>query len=546
MRVSTTFIHNRGVQNMLEQQAKLIRLQDQVSTGEKNLLPSDNPVAASRVIDLNDAISQIDQFEENGIYAKQRLNLEESTLKSATNVLQRVRELTIQAANTGINDLQSERAIASELKEKLDELFDYANTRDENGDYVFSGFQSRVQAFTTDGLGNYTFNGDEGQHAIQIGSNRRVVANDSGAELFQKVRTGNGDFSVDINRTNVGSGLISSGSVQDPGAFLKHDYTIRFIDATNYEVVDTNLGAPVLPSPRTYSDGGVITFDGIGVDISGEPVAGDEFSVKASRYQNAFDTLHNLIADIDSPGTGDVSGGFGGGYLANNFANGDAITFDLDFDGQTINVAATAGLTDLDTANNIAAGLVAAGVTDNADGTYTLNGNTAGLSVTFQIDPATNGINFRSSGGNGAVYSDVTISSLTDTGNDGVLLLSNNGNTVASAASITTAGGSGSFSPGAPSVTLQNQQISNALDNIDRILDSVLNVQTSIGGRLNSIESQALDNEEKRVYLEDIRSEIKDLDLAEAISDMTYQTTILQVAHQSFVTVQNLNLFNFL
>jgi len=538
----------QSVQNILDQQAKLLSTQDQLSRGEKNVRPSDNPGAASRVIDLNEAISQIGQFGENASYATQRLNLQDSTLTSVNNLMQRVRELTIQAGNTGTNDLQSEQAIASELRQKLDELMNYANTKDENGDYIFSGFQSRTQAFTTDGAGNYFFNGDEGQLSIQIGSDRKVTASDSGAQIFQQIRTGNGDFSVDAVRTNAGTGRISTGSVTDRSAFLSHDYSIRFVDASNYEIVDNTLGSTVLPTPRAYTDGGVISFDGMTLDISGQLAAGDEFTVQASRNQDVFSSLYNLVRELDKPGTGDIIGSFGGNYAANNFAPGDIIGFDLNFDGQTLNVAATAGATDAATAANLAAGLVAAGVTDNGDGTYTLNGNTPGFSVTFQIDLTTNAIQFRSSGGNGEVSSNLTLSNLTDTGNDGVLTLTGNGNTVASGASITSAvaGDTAFFGPGGSSNAFVSQQIDNALNNFDQAMSRITTVQASIGGRLNSIESQQSDNEDKKLYLQGVRSDIKDLDYASAISDLTFQTTALQVAQQSYVKIQNLSLFNYL
>jgi len=546
MRVSTNLIQQQGVRSILEKQAQLLESQSQLSSGKKINVPSDDPSGSSRVLDLNEALSQITQFDENANYARQRLNLEEATLTSSVNILQRVRELAIQAANTGVNDLQSEQAIASEIKERLNELFDYANTRDANGDYVFSGFQSKTQAFSTDGVGNYTYNGDEGQLAIQIGPNRQVTSTDSGAEVFQKIRQGNEDFSVDANRTNAGTGRISTGSVVDRTAFLNNDYTVRFIDADNYEVFDNTQGVVVGATPRPYSDGAAISFDGIEVDVRGEPVAGDEFTVQASRYQDIFTTLSNLVRELETPGVGDITGNFGGGYLANGFAAGDAIGFDLDFDGVTLNVAAVAGASDAATATNIAGALVTAGVTDNGDGTFTLNGLTPNLSVTFEINPTSNAIEFRTSGGNGEVFSNLALSNLTDTGNDGVMLLNNNGNTVASVASITSAivGDTGFFAAGGPSNSFLSQQIDNALNNIDRTMDNIINVQTSIGGRINSIESQTDDNESKTVSLQTVRSEIEDLDIAEAITNITFQTTALQVSQQTFVRIQGLSLFD--
>jgi len=545
MRVSTNLIQQQGVRSILQKQEQLLQSQSELSSGKRINKPSDDPGGASRVADLKEALSQITQFDENANYARQRLNLEEATLNSSTNILQRVRELSIQAANTGVNDLQSQQAIASEIKERLAELFDYANTRDANGEYVFAGLQSKTQAFSTDGVGNYTYNGDEGQLAIQIGSNRQVTSTDSGADVFQKIRQGNEDFAVDVNRTNAGTGKISTGSVIDRTAFLSNDYSIRFVDADNYEVFNNTTGMPVgVPTP--YNDGSSISFDGIEVEITGEPVAGDEFTVNVSRYQDVFTTLSDLVRELESPAVGDISGNFGGDYLANNFANGDAITFDLDFDGITLNVAATAGATDAATATNIAAALVTAGVTDNGDGSFTLNGLTPNLSVTFEINAATNAIEFRTDGGNGEISSNLNLSNLTDTGADGVLLLNNNGNTVASATSITSAivGDSGFFGAGGSSNAFLSQQIDNALNNIDRAMDNIINIQTSIGGRLNTIESQTDDNEAKTVSLQTVRSEIEDLDIAEAITSITYQTTALQVAQQTFVRVQGLSLFD--
>ena len=548
MRVSTNLIHMQGLNSILRQQSELLRTQEEASTGKRVLMPSDDPSAASRLVDVDGALSQLVQFDENISYATQRLSAEETSLKSSLLVLQRVRELSIQAANTASNDLQSQQVIASEIQEGLNELYDYANTRDENGDYLFSGSQSKTQAFSTDGAGNYTFNGDQGQLSMRVSPSRNITAGDSGADIFQLVRTGNGDFSVDANRTNAGTGKISTGSVQDNAAFQQHDYTLRFIDANNFEVFDDTAGAVVGPTPRAYTEGGMITFDGIELEISSAPAAGDEFTVKASRYQDVFTTLSDLVRELDNPGTGDLKGNFGGAYLANNFASGDAIGFDINFDGQTLNVAATAGATDAATATNIAAGIVAAGATDNGDGTYTLNGTTPGLSVTFEINAATNAIDFRTSGGNGVNTSNLTLSNLTDAGGgDAVLQMSPNGNSVLSSTSISAAAGDSSFFvAGEPAATFLSQQIDNALNNIDRAMDSILNVQTSVGGRMNTLDSQLVDNESRSVNLQSVRSDIVNVDIAEAISRLTYQTTALQIAQQTFVKVQGLNLFQFL
>ena len=551
MRVSTNLIHMQGVQNMLEQQARLVDVQNQLSRGEKFLTPSDNPNAASRVLDLNEVISQITQYEENSNYATQRLNLEESTLISSNNVLQRVRELSIQAANTAVNDLQSERAIAAEIRERIQELFDYANTRDESGDYLFSGFQSRTQAFTTDGQGNYFYNGDEGQIGIQIGSNRQVVANDSGAELFQLVRQGNGTFNVDAHSTNGGTGRISTGTVQDPTAYQAHDFTIVFDNPPDtYNVVNNTTGAVVLTA-QPYNDGNVIAFNGIEVEISGAPVAGDSFTVKASRYQDIFSSLSDLATVLESPEIGDVRGVIGGDFINNGFAAGENITFDLSFDGIVpINVTVNAPTpTNTEVATNIISSIsLAPGAIANPDGSYTINGTTPGVSMTFWHNTVTDEIEFRSDGATGTTVNNLLVNNFVDPTNDAVMSITAGGNTNATSNTIDASipGDSVRLAPGVAPRSHLGQQIDNALNNIDRVMDKIIGVHTSIGGRLNSIDSQLDDNEAKKVYLQGVRSEIKDLDFAEAISKLNFQTTALQVAQQTFVQVQNLNLFNFI
>jgi len=563
MRVSTSLIHMQGLQSILDKQAELVRVQEQISSGKRILAPSDDPSGASRVVDINEALAQIEQLDENANYATQQLNLEESTLSNTNLILQRVRELSIQAANTGTNDLATEKIIASEMRERLNELFDAANTRDENGDYIFSGYQSKTQAFTTDGVGNYFYNGDEGQQSIQIGSSRQVAVSDSGADVFQMIRTGNGDFSVDANSTNGGTARISTGSVVDPATYQPNDFTIVFDEVTpatvplthTYSVFNNTIGAPApIAGPLPYNDGNVIAFNGIEVEISGDPVDGDVFTVEASRNQDIFATLSNLIDSLEKPGTGDVRGIIGGDFINNGFDNvlGDAISFDIDFDGVTISPVAIAvgvGDTNNTIANTMLTAIgVAAGVAANSDGSYTVAGTTAGVDVTFRV--VGDNVEFISSGGTSTNLNSLQVSNLADPGVDGdaVLDITASGNSSSSQATLDAAvvGDTATFFSGDPHRSHLSQQIDNALNNIDRAMANIIDVQTSIGGRINSIDSQHADNEAKSVHLQAVRSEIEDIDLAEAISNMTFETTLLQVAQQSFVRIQALNLFEFI
>lgn len=257
---------------MLEQQEKLLRVQDQLGQGVKNLSPSDDPSATARVLGLNQSIAKIEQYDENAIYAKQRLELEESTLDSVTLVLQRVRELTVQVGNIGTGDLQTRQAITSELKQRIDELLDLANKRDVNGDYLFSGFKSRTQPFFSDGAGNFIYNGDQGSMEVKIGNTRQVTVSDSGADVFQKVRTGNGTFTVDSGLVNDGTGIMRQGSVFSSKDYVAHDYILQFRkEDENLSAKFTGTAAPL---GINYA-GAPATFD---ISVNDSPITGINFA----------------------------------------------------------------------------------------------------------------------------------------------------------------------------------------------------------------------------------------------------------------------------
>ena len=85
-----------------------------------------------------------------------------------------------------------------------------------------------------------------------------------------------------------------------------------------------------------------------------------------------------------------------------------------------------------------------------------------------------------------------------------------------------------------------------SLEQLDRAMDHLLTSRGTAGARLNALDSQENINGALLVQLEQTRSTIEDLDYAEAATRLSQESVILQAAQQSFVQVQNLNLFNYL
>ena len=103
MRISTRQIYTQGIEAFQQQQQKLARLQEQISTGVRLSKPSDDPAAAAKILELEQSVSLNLQYQSNINLAEQRLSQQDAVLAGYDNLLIRVRELAIQANNAPVD-----------------------------------------------------------------------------------------------------------------------------------------------------------------------------------------------------------------------------------------------------------------------------------------------------------------------------------------------------------------------------------------------------------------------------------------------------------
>ena len=99
MRISTALVFAKGVKAIQDQQSSLSRTQQQIATGRRILTPADDPAGAKQILDIDQSLALTRQYNRNADTASGRLALEDGTLEGVTNLLQRVRELAIQAVD---------------------------------------------------------------------------------------------------------------------------------------------------------------------------------------------------------------------------------------------------------------------------------------------------------------------------------------------------------------------------------------------------------------------------------------------------------------
>lgn len=410
IRISSQQIFSSGINRLQELNSNLNSTQQQIASGKRVNKPSDDPVAAARILKLNQELSRVSTYERNVSLADNRLKQEENSLTSAVDVIQRIRELTVQAGNGSLSP-NDRKSISSEMKERLGQLANLANTRDSSGEYIFSGFQGSVQAFQQNDEGKYVYQGDEGQRVLEIDDGVTVPISDHGKGIFVNVPAAvagehagptDGTFISGVNVVNEAELTAAfSGSVPD-------DITLQVDNSTPPQVLAFDSNDPTVTfavSPSDYQSGETFVVAGVEASITGAvpgaaPIS-DSYTLKINDKQSVFGTIENLIAGLDSIEKGTPEGR--------------------------------------------------------------------------------------------AAYEDMVAQSLV---------------------------------------------------NLDNAQESIVLKQTELGGRMNAVESTKSFLADSSVYTNEIRSQLQDVDYAEAVSNLSFQSFVLQAAQQSFAQVSQLSLFD--
>jgi flagellar hook-associated protein 3 FlgL len=306
MRVSTLSIYNLANRSMADANQALVRTQEQISTGKRILTAADDPVAATRIQQLNRNIASVEQFSRNIDIADNNLAVEETTLSGATTLLQRIQELAIQAGNTAVLSPSEYSSLADEVSIRLDELVGIANKKNSNGDYIFAGFKSDNQPFTGDSENGYQFNGDEGQLRIKIDNATTIASNDTAKAIFVDIPSDENNVTTSVNSNNrsMPSISVSVGNIVDQEVydeFYPEDMIIQFNDdnpGKNFTVTERSSGK-VIAADVTYTSGETLTYNGVELTITGNPASadtgaglvGDQLFVDSANTQDVITTM---------------------------------------------------------------------------------------------------------------------------------------------------------------------------------------------------------------------------------------------------------------
>lgn len=310
MRVSTLQTFNIGLNNILNNQTAVNKTQQQVSTGRRVLTPADDPVAATKILQLQQDLAQREQYDRNLTAAENRLRLEETSLASVNTSLTRLQELTVKAGG-GTLTISDRQAIAAEVGEIQQGLVDLFNTRDPSGEYIFAGFKGQTPPFEKQQNGRYEYQGDEGQRILPIGPSTNVTTGDTGKALFVDVAAADNSFTTFENPINNGTLNINAGFVVDKekyADFYPDDIVITFNSESEITPPGPNFTVRRQSDDRVvdglvnvgYNPTAEVVATGIAFSLTGEPQPGDEALVKSTPKQSITDTIFRLQQGLNN------------------------------------------------------------------------------------------------------------------------------------------------------------------------------------------------------------------------------------------------------
>ncbi|GGP38663.1 flagellar hook-associated protein FlgL [Shewanella algicola] len=301
MRISTGQMFQQSTNSILEKQSATNSIMGQISSGKRVETAGDDPVAAIAIDNLKQKNTLVEQYEKNIDYATNHLAISESKIGSTETLIASMREQLLRGANGSLSS-NERQMIADEMKQSLEELLSIANSQDESGNYMFAGTKTNDQPFAFDASGEIVYSGDSGIRKSVVASGIALTTNIPGDTAFMNAANPLGDYGVNYLSSQQGEFNLSSAKITDETSHIADTYVFNFVDngaGVDLQVVDS--AGTVTTTVTNFDATNSVSFNGIEVTLSGNPVAGDSFTIEPKETVSIFDAFNQAIAFLESP-----------------------------------------------------------------------------------------------------------------------------------------------------------------------------------------------------------------------------------------------------
>lgn len=538
MRISTQQYFDTSAAKYQNNYSGVVQAQEQASSGVRVQTAGDDPVAAQRLLMLQQQKDMLAQFSGNISNIQSSLTNEESVLTAISATIQAASQLALKAG--GVTSDADRKSISVEVGALEDQLLGFLNSKDAAGNYLFSGSKTETPPYSRNIDGTYNYQGDENELSLQVSETLTVRAGDTGKTILEgaannsrtqtkyttpaPVPPATTPSQVDDNKVAISAGLVTSGVDYNKSFADGQPYKLTFTSSTQYVVTDKNNNdiTSQLPGNGTFDstkEGSAsvnlrgVKFD-ITVDLTDKAtgpdadamVKGREFSLSAKPdVFNVSRTASNTSATQLTNATVSSPAKYASTFPANSgvvikFSDTDPTAFQVFTQPYSANSKAIdSGVIDTTTTPN---SITAAGVTFGLSGTPNVGDQFSVGASTQKTQSALD-----------------TLSQLRkalEQPADGI--------------------------PGAR-IKLQDA-LNSAVSNLTSSSDQVDNVRGSIGARQNALTVQSSENESVGLANKTTMSALANIDMGEAAINLTLQQTMLEASQLAFVKISQLSLFN--
>jgi len=195
MRISNAQMNAQMQMNLTRNNEALNKLSMQIATGDRLQRPSDDPVASVRLLRIQREEASLTQFGKNIANVVGALSMQETNLTSLSEAMMSVNDLVLLASN-GLHSREDLAGIARQLESLEQSMLGYINSKDEEGNYLFSGTQNRSPALILDPrTDRYVLGGNDSVRRTPVANGVEVASNvtaehflGAGADLVNDLR----------------------------------------------------------------------------------------------------------------------------------------------------------------------------------------------------------------------------------------------------------------------------------------------------------------------------------------------------------------------
>lgn len=179
MRIADKMNYEQVNHNLAKNRTEMAHLQNQAATQKRVTKPSDDPVAAARVLASRVELAGTKQYLKNLDFARSFLEYTDQSLAELTEQLVRAKELTLSQANDASANELSRNVVATEIEQIYSQIVQIGNRQ--HGDrYVFGGFKTTNAPFSFEG----GYKGDTGEMMVHVDKGSFLAMNIPGSKVF--------------------------------------------------------------------------------------------------------------------------------------------------------------------------------------------------------------------------------------------------------------------------------------------------------------------------------------------------------------------------